>query len=268
MDILKGPNKTVKETQSLILRIDRWRSKHVSDRQFLLLLAFVIGFLAAVSAWVLHFIIHQIKLLITSGFSITGINWLYLVYPIIGVRLTSLFIKYVVRDNISHGITRVLYAIATKKSHLKAPQHLVVGRGLGHHHRLWWIRGSRGPDRPDGIGHWLQPRPALPFGAQAADAPRGLWRLGSRGRHFQGPDSGTGLHDRDPDGRSDHGLAPAHPHLLGHGHLLLLPLHGRGLDVQFPYRRHLPARPSASHHPPGCGLWLRLHLLHAHDVVV
>ena len=119
MDILKGPNKTVKETQSLILRIDRWRSKHVSDRQFLLLLAFVIGFLAAVSAWVLHFIIHQIKLLITSGFSITGINWLYLVYPIIGVWLTSLFIKYVVRDNISHGITRVLYAIATKKSHLK-----------------------------------------------------------------------------------------------------------------------------------------------------
>lgn len=119
MDILKGPNKTVKETQSLILRIDRWRSKHVSDRQFLLLLAFVIGFLAAVSAWLLHFIIHQIKLLITSGFSITGINWLYLVYPIIGVWLTSLFIKYVVRDNISHGITRVLYAIATKKSHLK-----------------------------------------------------------------------------------------------------------------------------------------------------
>ena len=58
MDIRKGPNKTVKETQSLILRIDRWRSKHVSDRQFLLLLAFVIGFLAAVSAWVLHFIIH------------------------------------------------------------------------------------------------------------------------------------------------------------------------------------------------------------------
>ena len=150
----------------------------------------------------------------------------------------------------------------------QAPQYLVVGRGLGHHYRLWWIRGSRGPDRPDGIGHWLQPRPALPFGAQAADAPRGLWRLGSRGRHFQGPDSGTGLHDRDPDGRSDHGLAPAHPHLLGHGHLLLLPLHGRGLDVQFPYRRHLPARPSASHHPPGCGLWLRLHLLHAHDVVV
>ena len=119
MSNLNGMNDTVNESRFFIDRIDRWRAKHISDRQFLLLLAFVIGFLAAVSAWLLHFLIHNIKLLITSGFSITGINWLYLVYPIIGVWLTSLFIKYVVRDNISHGITRVLYAIATKQSHLK-----------------------------------------------------------------------------------------------------------------------------------------------------
>lgn len=119
MSNLNGMNDTVNEGRFFIDRIDRWRAKHISDRQFLLLLAFVIGFLAAVSAWLLHFLIHNIKLLITSGFSITGINWLYLVYPIIGVWLTSLFIKYVVRDNISHGITRVLYAIATKQSHLK-----------------------------------------------------------------------------------------------------------------------------------------------------
>ena len=119
MSNLNGMNDTVNEGRFFIDRIDRWRTKHISDRQFLLLLAFVIGFLAAVSAWLLHFLIHNIKLLITSGFSITGINWLYLVYPIIGVWLTSLFIKYVVRDNISHGITRVLYAIATKQSHLK-----------------------------------------------------------------------------------------------------------------------------------------------------
>ena len=119
MKDLNGLNEAVAESTSLIQRIDQWREKHISDRQFILLLAFVIGFLAAVAAWILHQLIHHIKLLITSGFSITGINWLYLVYPIIGVWLTSLFIKYVVRDNISHGITRVLYAIATKQSHLK-----------------------------------------------------------------------------------------------------------------------------------------------------
>ena len=46
-------------------------------------------------------------------------NWLYLIYPVVGIWLTSLFVKYVVRDNISHGITRVLYAISTKQSRLK-----------------------------------------------------------------------------------------------------------------------------------------------------
>ena len=47
-------------------------------------------------------------------------NWLYLVFPIVGIWLTALFVKYVVRDNISHGITRILYAISTKQSRLKS----------------------------------------------------------------------------------------------------------------------------------------------------
>ena len=108
MNDLYGQEDPTGNHRSMAWRIDQWRTNHISDRQFLLLLAFVIGFLAAVSAWLLHFLIQHIRLLLTSGFSITGINWLYLVYPIIGVWLTSLFIKYVVRDNISHGITRVL----------------------------------------------------------------------------------------------------------------------------------------------------------------
>ena len=68
---------------------------------------------------ILHFIIKQIEELVTSGFQVTTINWLYLIYPVVGIWLTSLFVKYVVRDNISHGITRVLYAISTKQSRLK-----------------------------------------------------------------------------------------------------------------------------------------------------
>ena len=71
------------------------------------------------AAYVLHFIIKQIEELVTSGFQVTTINWLYLIYPVVGIWLTSLFVKYVVRDNISHGITRVLYAISTKQSRLK-----------------------------------------------------------------------------------------------------------------------------------------------------
>lgn len=104
---------------SFVSRLDAWRQRHVSDRELVLVLAFMVGFLASLAAYVLHFIIHEIKDLITSGFQVTTINWLYLLYPVIGIWLTSLFVKYVVRDNISHGITRVLYAISTKQSRLK-----------------------------------------------------------------------------------------------------------------------------------------------------
>lgn len=105
---------------SFLSRFDVWRQKHVSDRELVLVLAFAIGFLASLAAYILHIIIGQIEELVTSGFHVMTINWLYLLYPVIGIWLTSLFVKYIVRDNISHGITRVLYAISTKQSRLKA----------------------------------------------------------------------------------------------------------------------------------------------------
>lgn len=101
-------------------RFEVWCQKHVSDRELVLVLAFAIGFLASLAAYILHIIIGQIEELVTSGFHVMTINWLYLLYPVIGIWLTSLFVKYIVRDNISHGITRVLYAISTKQSRLKA----------------------------------------------------------------------------------------------------------------------------------------------------
>ena len=96
-----------------------WRVKKVSDKQFTLVLAFFIGMLAAIAAFILHSAIHFIQHLLTSEFNMKSFNWLYLVFPIVGIWLTSLFVKYVVRDNISHGITRILYAISTKQSRLK-----------------------------------------------------------------------------------------------------------------------------------------------------
>jgi len=84
-----------------------------------LILAFVIGLFASVAGYVLHSMIKEIEHLLTAGFDRTTFNWLYLLFPIMGIYLTSLFIKYVVKDNISHGITRVLYAISTKQSRLK-----------------------------------------------------------------------------------------------------------------------------------------------------
>ncbi len=97
-----------------------WKEHNLTDRQATSILAFFIGILAAVAAYILHTLIGLIQRLLTQGFFTDTVNWLYLVFPVIGIYFTYLFIKYVVRDNISHGITRVLYAISTKQSQLRS----------------------------------------------------------------------------------------------------------------------------------------------------
>ena len=105
--------------QGWMAKLVAWQKEHISDKQMTLILAFLIGLLASVAGFFLHAIVHEIQFLLTSGFEQGTYNLLFLLFPIVGIYLTSLFIKYVVRDNISHGITRVLYAISTKNSRLK-----------------------------------------------------------------------------------------------------------------------------------------------------
>lgn len=95
-----------------------WRQQRLSDKQFTLVLAFFVGVFAAIAAFILHSLIHMIQSLVMRGMEVESYNWLYLVLPVVGIWLTMIFVKYVVRDNISHGITRILYAISTKKSRL------------------------------------------------------------------------------------------------------------------------------------------------------
>ena len=104
----------------LTQRLAEWRTRHLSDRQMTVVLAFFIGFFASVAAFVLHTLIREIQLFLTSKLQLSSSNWLFLVLPVVGILFTMLFVKYVVKDNISHGITRILYAIATKNSRLKA----------------------------------------------------------------------------------------------------------------------------------------------------
>lgn len=104
---------------SWLQQLIQWREKHLTTRQFMVILSFMVGMFAALAALLLHSLISWIEQMLTSGFNFESYNWLYLVFPIVGVYLTSLFVKYVVKDDISHGITRILYAISRKKSRIK-----------------------------------------------------------------------------------------------------------------------------------------------------
>jgi CIC family chloride channel protein len=83
-------------------------------------LSLVVGLLSAVAAAILKYSIHYIHKILTDGITTRSLSYLYLAYPLIGMFLTLLFVRYVVKDNISHGISRILFAISRKRSHLKS----------------------------------------------------------------------------------------------------------------------------------------------------
>lgn len=104
---------------SLFQRFLMWRERKISEKQFVLILSFAVGILCALAAYVLKFLIHWIQNFLTNNFSATGANYLYLIYPVVGIFLTGLFVRYVVKDDISHGVTKILYAISSRKSRIK-----------------------------------------------------------------------------------------------------------------------------------------------------
>ena len=101
------------------LRLLRWRERHIKEKSFVILLSLVVGVLAGLAAMVLKWMIHLISGTLTADLNVSEGNYLYILYPVIGILLACWYVRYVVRDNISHGVTRVLYSISQNKSRLK-----------------------------------------------------------------------------------------------------------------------------------------------------
>ena len=113
-------------------RIIDWRERHMSEKHLVLLLSFFVGMFSAAAAAILKTFIHLIQKLVQEQLIADERTWWYLITPIIGITLATLFVKYIVRDDISHGITKILYAISQRKSIIKAHNmwSSVVGSGL------------------------------------------------------------------------------------------------------------------------------------------
>ena len=113
-------------------RLIEWRERHMSEKHLVLLLSFFVGAFSAAAAAILKTFIHLIQRLVQEQLIVGGHTWWYLITPIIGITLAALFVKYIVRDDISHGITKILYAISQRKSIIKAHNmwSSIVGSGL------------------------------------------------------------------------------------------------------------------------------------------
>lgn len=129
---------------SYYMRFLSWRQRHVSENTFIIILSLIIGVLAGIAAFFMKSFIHLVQNFVV-GLTDNSVNFWYLGMPMLGIFLAAIFVKYIVKDDISHGITKILYAISQHKAIIKlhntwssiVASSLTIGFG-----------GSVGPEAP------------------------------------------------------------------------------------------------------------------------
>lgn len=117
--LLKFLLKVMQKEQNWKEKLQNWRLKHISQKQFVYILSFIIGLLAGLAAVILKNSVHYTILFLNSLFHAEKVNFLFLAYPLAGIALTVLFIRFFIKDDLSHGITQILYAISRRGSQIK-----------------------------------------------------------------------------------------------------------------------------------------------------
>lgn len=110
---------TFPNLDNIYQKILELREKHIKDKQFILILAFLTGIGCALAAFLLKSSIHFVQDIVKSLMANDTLNYWYLAFPAVGIIIASLFVKYVVKDDISHGVTKILYAISQHKAIIK-----------------------------------------------------------------------------------------------------------------------------------------------------
>ncbi len=102
--------------RKVIMKLLIWRLKYISDNNFLIIIASVIGLAAGLAAVILKSTVHAISHWLDLYLNKYEVNYLFLGLPIIGILLTVLSAKYIFRESLGHGIPDVLYSISKNSS--------------------------------------------------------------------------------------------------------------------------------------------------------
>ena len=104
---------------SLLRRFLIWRLKNISDKQFLNILSVIIGLAAGFSAVIIKNTVHLIKVLLGNIFGDVFHNYLFFAFPVVGILITILFIRYLLKKHVGHGIPKVLFAISQRRGKIE-----------------------------------------------------------------------------------------------------------------------------------------------------
>ena len=104
----------------LMNRFLLWRARHIKEQQFIVILSILVGVVTGLASVLLKNMVNFTHTLVTEQLQLDSGSWVFFVCPFIGIVLTWLFVKYYVKDDISHGVTKVLYAISRQNSMIKS----------------------------------------------------------------------------------------------------------------------------------------------------
>ncbi|MDX1603317.1 MAG: chloride channel protein, partial [Salinimicrobium sediminis] len=110
---------SAKSRNPLFKRFLIWRTKNLSLQQFIMILAAIIGFTSGLAAVVIKNLTHFIQRLLEGELIANYHHAFYFIFPIVGLAVTILIIRYGLRNPVGHGIPSTLYAISKKKGLMK-----------------------------------------------------------------------------------------------------------------------------------------------------
>jgi len=94
--------------------------KLIRHKQFVLLLSIVVGLTAGLAAVILKTSVHYIEAYVRDQANVDSENFYYLFLPVLGIFITVLFTAYIIKDDISHGVSKVLWALSKGESRMKS----------------------------------------------------------------------------------------------------------------------------------------------------
>jgi len=90
-----------------------------TEKNKIYILSLLVGLVSGTAAFMLKNFIHYVSHFLTKHFKDSSESFFYLAYPMIGISISVFIVKYLVKDDISHGVSKILSALSKKGSHIK-----------------------------------------------------------------------------------------------------------------------------------------------------
>lgn len=115
-------SETSKTERSLLGKFLLWRAKNIPHQRFVLLLSIVVGVLAGLAAVIIKWTVHLVQRLLENQIIASYYTFWYFLFPILGILLVVIFVRYIVKQPVGHGVSGVLYAISKNNGIMKRYQ--------------------------------------------------------------------------------------------------------------------------------------------------